>query len=306
MAFAPGKILWFGEHAVVYGVPAIAAATSCGLHATAHASAAPRLRVPAWQLDVAPDDGSRVGEAFARLLEALPEAWRASVEITGTLPPGAGLGSSASLAVASARAMAERVGEELDDDLLFGAAMASERVFHATPSGLDHAVIMTGGLIAFQRIDGGRSAPLITSLSVSAPIELIIAQVERGADTGAMVQGVADRRAAAPSRINGLLERIGDIVGNAQSALAAPAPELDLLGGLMNQNHEALSELGVSTPTLDERCQAARDAGAFGAKLTGAGGGGCLLALVDARSADSVEATLASSALTLLRCSIQA
>lgn len=287
MAFACGKVLLLGEHAVVYGEPALAAGLEVGVHAQACAGPA-RLVCPAWGLDVGAGDGSRVGAAFAALTAALGVAG-ARVELEATVPPGAGLGSSAAMAVATARALAEHAGIALADDALFEAAMASERVFHGTPSGLDHTVAMRGGLTRFVRRAGG-APPLVEPVTVGAPLRLVVAQAAPGADTGAMVAGVAERRehdaevAAAIEAIGQLTERAIRAVGDGDS---------DALADAMNENHTLLQRIGVSTSALDAAVVAARAAGAAAAKLTGAGGGGCVVALVDDASAQAVVDALA-------------
>lgn len=285
----------FGEHAVVWGQPAIAAGLSQGVVARAsHGLAPARLVVPAWSLDVLLDDPThRVARACRALFDAMgipTIGW--NLEVDASLPAGAGLGSSAALAVSLARAVAEAAGHALSDDTLFDVAMAAERVFHGQPSGLDHAAAIRGGVFTFLRPGGAAAgaAPVISPLTVGGPFTLLIAQVEAGADTGRMVAGVAERRSAAPTVVLPILDAIGGIVREATAVIAAG--DAARLGLLMDLNHGLLSALGVSTSTLDAACWAARDAGALGAKLTGAGGGGCLVAVVDPSRHDAVRNAL--------------
>ncbi len=284
MAFACGKVLLLGEHAVVYGEPALAAGLSVGV--TANATPGPaRLSAPAWSVDVTAADGSRVGAAFAALLEALPVP-AATVILDAAVPAGAGLGSSAAMAIATARALAELAGSPLDDDVLFEAGMASERVFHGTPSGLDHAVAMHGGLTRFVRAkNGGR--PDRTAVALPSALHLVVAQAAPGADTGAMVAGVAERRVADPV-VARSIPAIGDLTRAAMAA--AERGDIAALADAMNHNHVLLQRIGVSTAALDDAVQRARDAGALAAKLTGAGGGGCIVALLDGPSDAVVDA----------------
>lgn len=295
MGFAHGKVLLFGEHAVVWGQPAIAAGLSCGLTAYARLGTEPaRLQVPAWSLEVLLEDPAhRVARACRALFDAMDvpiSGW--NLEVDAALPAGAGLGSSAALAVSLARAVAQATGQTLSDQRLFDVAMAAERVFHGQPSGLDHAAAIHGGVFTFLRPGGAAAgaAPVLSPLEVGAPLSFLIAQVEAGADTGRMVAGVATRRSAAPTVILPVLDAIGGIVAEATAAIAAG--DAARLGLLMDLNHGLLGALGVSTPTLDAACWAARQAGALGAKLTGAGGGGCLVAVVDPSLHDAVGAAL--------------
>ena len=250
-----GKLILVGEHAVVHGHPAIAFAVDRGTHVTL----TPRV------------DGRRVvlGEVSDPLLDdALaavlpPGGW--DVDVRSTLPIGRGMGSSASLGVAIARAV---LGAQGAPDAVFAHAMRLETVFHANPSGLDVAVSVQGGVLRYQRTPAPTFAPLACpSWSV-----VVLDSGSKGS-TRAMVQGVASRRPG----IDADLQAIGALAEAAAGALHDPAT----LGPLLDENHARLVAIGVSTPRLDALCALARRAGALGAKLSGAGGGGVVLALSD-------------------------
>jgi mevalonate kinase len=202
------------------------------------------------------------------------------------------------MAVASARALAEAAGHLLAPDQLFEAAMAAERVFHGNPSGLDHAVAIHGGLMHFVR----GNPPRMRSVALGGHFRLLVAQVEAGADTGRMVASVAALREAHPVA-RALCADIGALVAEAETALTAG--DQAAVGRLMNLNHGLLSALGVSTASLDAAVHAARAAGALGAKLTGAGGGGCMVALVTDDTAPAVAAALAPLARALFAAHLQ-
>lgn len=296
MATACGKVLLFGEHAVVHGVEAIAAGLPDGVSGEVFArDGAERLVVDAWSIDCSADDDSRPARAFAALLRALPVAVRGrSVRLETSLPAGAGLGSSAAMSVAIARTLLADASIDADESLVFSAAMAAESVFHGNPSGLDHAAAMRGGIIRYRRA----TPPQIGSVTMGAPIRILVAQVSPGADTARMVHGVRTRRDREPRAIEPALAAIGGVVAGAIEAIEKA--DLRRIGELMDINHGLLMALGVSTAEIDQCCHIARSAGAFGAKLTGAGGGGCMIALVDAQSVSTVTEALRPHSLRLM------
>jgi mevalonate kinase len=278
------KVILFGEHAAVHGEPALAAAlglTTRVVH-VAHADQTRVVILPWDHLRVSPDDGTPLGQALAHILRVVSERLQPPppVEITldTDIPSGAGLGSSAAWAVAVAQqlcALADPHASSPHAPVILAAADASERVFHGNPSGVDHTTSAMGGILRFQK-----NRPL-QPLDLP-PIPLIVAQVEPGADTGRMVAGVQRLLHAHPAAVQPLLTSLGALTLAAQDLLSVPppaAPDLPALGALMDIAHGVLAALGVSTPKLDAASHAARQAGAFGAKLTGAGGGGCMIAL---------------------------
>jgi len=296
IADAPGKVILVGEHAVVYGQPAIAVpVASVAARAAVHA-AEPPLRIvaefppgeerDALEIDLAT---ARHGGALAAAADAaLRHAGRTaqtpwSIEITSTVPTGRGMGSSAAVAVALVRAIGEAAGEAWDAATVAALAMASEEQIHGTPSGIDNTVIAFGQPIRFQR---GQVRPL----TVGGPLHLLIADSGTSGATRDMVTGVRARRDARPTAYDDWLRRSGRLVDEAAAAIADGNPSR--LGWLMNTNHLILQAMRVSTPALDSLVAAARESGAFGAKLSGAGGGGVAIALVKPEAAADVESAL--------------
>ncbi len=151
--------------------------------------------------------------------------------------------------------------------------MAWERVFHGNPSGVDAAVASRGGCLLFSKGTG------IESMRVGAPLTLCIGHSGAGSNTGEMVERVAKQRAARPEAVEKAFEGIHDLV--ASSRFAVRSGDRRALGRLMDLNQVWLSDLGLSTPAIDRMCKLAREHGAFGSKLTGAGGGGSVVALVN-------------------------
>lgn len=269
VAHAHGKVILLGEHAVVYGVPAIAA----GIERGASARAAPGE--PVWlELDarrVQPDDGSELGQAFGGLLRALGDP---AVQIRAELelPPGAGLGASAALGVALARAVVA-LSPHPDEARVAAAARAWEQVFHGNPSGVDAAAAALGGCIWFERELGPKP------LKLARDLELAIGLAAPPASTRAMVEQVAKLRERRPSVVDKALAGIRSLVENARGCLEAG--DLPGLGKLLDLNQMILSGLFLSTDRIETACRLARDHGALGAKLTGSGGGGAVIALVE-------------------------
>ena len=165
--------------------------------------------------------------------------------------------------------------------------LAWERVFHGNPSGVDNTMAAVGGVALFTR-----GEPL-EPVRVRKPLVLVIGHSGESSETKQMVGLVAQQLEREPERIGQLFDAIAALVRNAR--LALEAGDLRALGQLMDMNHGLLSALMLSTARLEDLCHAARDAGALGAKVTGAGGGGCMVALAaDHGAAHTILAALQS------------
>lgn len=294
-----GKIILLGEHSVVYGRPAIAAGLAIGCTANAAPAELDSLMVEPWSVRVeaarAEDDPERelLRRGFAVVCELATERARAagrsqrqalSVHASLQIPGGAGLGGSAALSVAVIRALADVLGDTPSDEDVVAASLAWERVFHGNPSGIDSAMAVTGGLSWYVR-----GQPL-KRVSAARGLHLVIGNSGEHGSTKAMVASVARQHARDPGKAEQIFDAIAALVRNAQTALEEG--EHARLGQLMDLNQTLLNTLMLSTAKLEHMCQLARSAGALGAKLTGGGGGGCMIAL--AASAEATEPIVAA------------
>jgi mevalonate kinase len=276
---ACGKVILLGEHAVVYGVPALAVGIERGARAfaTPRRDGASELLVRGWNIRVRDDETEKdLARAFRGVLAA-SRAGAFDVEVEADLPPGAGLGCSAAIGVAVARAIAPTA----TNAEIAACAMEWERVFHGNPSGVDAAVAQAGGCIFFKRDTDG-AANVVENVAVRGGLALCIGHSGMVSSTKSMVETVARQRARRPDVVEKAFEGIRALVGNAR--LAIEAGDKFALGRLMDLNQMLLSGLFVSSEEIERMCDLARGAGALGAKLTGAGGGGCVVALVASAS----------------------
>jgi mevalonate kinase len=283
---ASGKVILLGEHTVVYGAAALAAGIERGARATASALAhgAPSvLRLGDATIVADAADQGGLARALAALLAAGDPLPPLEIHAESDLPPGSGLGSSAAIGVAVARAAMAIGGAEAPlDDAVIARADAWERVFHGNPSGIDTAASALGGCFRFTRREGVRV------LAPARELELCVGLTGISASTRVMVEGLAHLRTREPKLVDESIEGIAALVENAVKALEVG--DLEALGEQMNRNQLLLAGLRLSTEKIEELCALARGARALGAKLTGKGGGGAVVAL--ARDNDGADAVL--------------
>lgn len=272
---AHGKAILLGEHSVVYGAPAIAVPVEdLPTVATLHPAAGRRIVSRLYQgtLRDSPE-----------MLAPVAAAWDAAAAHVGTttadtalhlhseLPIARGLGSSAAVAAAVVRAVVDAAGAgPLDAEREHALIQEAERAAHGTPSGIDARTVVADGPIRFER---GEIAPL----PVAAPFTLVVADTGLPGHTAAAVASVRALREREPRTTGAALDRLAGLAEGAAEDLATG--DRPSLGGRLDAAHQVLRDLGVSSAELDVLVIAAQEAGALGAKLTGGGQGGCLLAL---------------------------
>ncbi len=289
-ASAPAKAILFGEHAVVYGQPAIAVPVS---DLRAYASVQPNeggLRIAAGDLDIPVNiDAEPVEHALALtarlVLRALDvPAPSVTISIRSEIPIASGLGSGAAVSTALARALCMAVGQTLDNETLNDLIYEVEKIHHGTPSGIDNTVIVYERPIYFVRGEA------IERLTIGTPFMLLIGDTGKSASTRAAVAGVRELYDSDHAGVEPMLDEIGGLVREARAAIeSGDAPAI---GKLMRQNHALLRRLTVSSPELDLLVETAGRAGALGAKLSGGGRGGNMIALVMAETCVQVETAL--------------
>jgi mevalonate kinase len=295
-ASAPGKVILFGEHAVVYGQPAIAVPVN-KVQARAVVAARPgqqgiQITAPDISLNKTIKDlplDHAISRAIHLTLEALgvsePPAF--AIKITSTIPLASGLGSGAAVSVAVVRAVSQFLGRQLPAETVNQITFETEKIHHGTPSGIDNTVITFNRPVYFIK-----DRPIET-IEIKQPFTIVIGDTGKPSPTAIAVGDVRKNYQENPGKYQALFDACGKIAGNARWSIEEY--RLQSLGPLMNDNHNLLVEMGVSSPELDRLVAAAREAGAMGAKLSGGGRGGNMIALTLPDKAYKIAGALLSA-----------
>ncbi len=291
-ATVPGKIILCGEHSVVYGHPAIAVPVS-DMRARAHIQPAEtgsglQLCAPDIQETLRLQDAPvnhPLGKAVNLVLDHLhvPEP-DAVLTVTSDLPVAGGMGSGAAITTATLRALAAYFEVDLPPETISTMTFEVEKIHHGTPSGIDNTVIAWEKPVYFVKGNPPET------FSIGTPLQLLIANSGIASSTREAVAEVRRRWLTTPRYYNVVFTCIGAIAKAARAAVEQGA--LQALGTLLNENHSLLNKIGVSLSELDALVAAAQRSGALGAKLTGAGQGGNMIALVTEETIDAVERAL--------------
>lgn len=292
----------FGEHAVVYGRPALAIPVT-QVHADVEVwdssragiwIQAPDVNLHA-ELNTLPSDHTiaSVIHNFLFLFRVSPFP-NLEIKISSTIPVASGLGSGAAVTVALTRALSSFLSRPMTDEEINAFAYEIEKLHHGTPSGIDNTVVTYAMPVYFikspsslvRRGAGG----VIEKVKVGAPFTIVIGDTGISAPTKESVGDVRKLWEADKPRWENVFDRVGKIAEEARKNIEGG--KWELLGELMDQNHALLQEMTVSSPELDRLVSAARSAGALGAKLSGGGRGGNMIALVEPKQAEEVASAL--------------
>lgn len=274
---APGKIILFGEHAVVYGKPAIAIPVS-GMRASAWSEPGEgKLTINALDLNekIGLENKSSQFSVLAQALLAKTKQKEPNltINLTSKLPQSSGMGSSAATSTAVCKALSNYLGVDLEHNQISELVFDAEKIVHGTPSGIDNTVVAYESPVYFIKGKG----PL--TFDPGSTFHLIIGDTGIEASTRETVENVRQQWEKEPNLMNGYFDEIANVTKDGKKAIEKGNKEA--VGELMNKNHELLNEIGVGHPILERLVGLTLDTGALGAKLTGGGGGGNMVALAN-------------------------
>ena len=286
-----GKVILFNEHFVVYGIPAIVSAI--GKHTTAkiepyehpevkledNRGATPKYKVE--KLDQQKESLNLILKAMK--LDPIKKGMK--IVLGGDLYAASGIGASAASCVAIARALAQYHNLTLTDEQINAIAYEGEKGYHGTPSGIDNTAATYGGLIWFEK----GTPDVIERIPIRNPIEIVMGNTGKVTNTVAAVAGVKERKEKHPAKYAEVFDRAENVAFLAKRALMEH--NLEDIGKFMNEDHKLLQQIEVSSRELDFLVDVARDNGAIGAKLTGGGLGGNMIALTPGKTLQEQVAT---------------
>ncbi len=279
-----GKTILFGEHFVVYGLPSIASAL--GAYTTAEVKV---VKGSGWTVnDQRPATPGYKEQKYCEAMQSIAnvvkhlkvgtESQRLEISFAGDLIAASGVGASAAQCTSLARALNETFNLNLDNEKINEVAFEGEKAYHGTPSGIDNTASTYGGLIWFvKNLGSGKNK--IDLLHSPRRMLIVLANSGITASTAEVVADVRRLREESPGKFQKIFGEYGELVEAARKALLEG--DVAAVGRLMNQNHRLLQEISVSGKVNDELVELALENGAVGAKLTGTGRGGLVIALAE-------------------------
>ncbi|MGZ7167095.1 MAG: mevalonate kinase [Halobacteriota archaeon] len=282
---APGKVYLFGEHAVVYGQPAIACAVQRRVFTSVKPLASGEIAVRAMGIlrNCHSTEFRYICEAVQTLKTYTKNDFGAEISIKSELPPSQGLGSSAAVTVSTIKALSECLGVGLRDQEIASMGYQVEHTIQGRASPADTLVSATGGVVSIEGIK--------TSRLTHPDVPIIIGATGITRATGDVVNSVARMKCEYPEIVENIMSTIGDITRLGECKLIEG--DINGVGELMNINQGLLESIGVGDMMLDKLIYRARDEGALGAKMTGAGRGGCMFAIAREDTVDAIAEALA-------------
>ncbi len=309
---APGKLMLFGEHAVVHGKPCIVTAVGQRLELKAKKLKEKVFKLSAKDVDIInyhkplkdlgkgeiPKGAKFVERALLNFSKSYPLKSGVEIETISQFKSTFGFGSSSASTVCTVKALCELFNINLSEKEIFDVCYKTVLDVQGVGSGFDLAAAIYGGTLYF--LKGGI---LIEQLSISN-LQLVVGYSGIKADTVTLIRQVNKLAEEQPGLVEGTYEKIEDVVKKAKKALEKK--DFETVGKLMDQNQSQLRNLGVSIEKLDNMIDGAREAGAYGAKLSGAGGGDCMIALVEEKNRRAVERSIEKAGGQVLKVELNA
>lgn len=286
-ASAPGKVILFGEHSVVYRGPAVVLAIDRRVEVSAEPRNDTKICITTPDIGISgyyegqryyPVSGGETGSQHLRpilaacrsVMDLLQIESGLDLRVNSDLPMAVGLGSSAALSVAVVAALDAVWDGKLSVERIVELSMPSERIVHGTPSGIDNTIAAFGGGLVYELPRRVERLPDLDE------VPLVLGNTGVRRSTGKLVAWVKNFKER-NSSVEKVIDAIAYVAEQGRDALLEA--DMKRVGELMSMNHGLLWALGVSTPDLDRLVSSSLRAGAYGAKLTGAGGGGCMVAV---------------------------
>jgi len=286
-AAAPGKIILLGEHSALYGNPALVVTTDLRDYVTVSARKDNKINIKGpWIKEAGSEQIYKKGEVMVHKAVELCGGGGFDIELKSNVPLASGMGSSAAIASALVAAISAEKRLGFEKDKIAEIAWGCEDTVHGKSSGVDPYASTYGGVLLYQKGS-------IKKINPKELPEIVVAHSGLAKDTGGLVFELDNVWESDPERLKGFLRDSKEIV--TRGAEAIKASDWEALGRLMYENHKLLAKIGVSCRALDTLVEAARTAGAYGAKLSGAGKGGIMIALVDKKSKKRVSEGLSKA-----------